>query len=77
GECSPESIVSQWGGLDALVLEPSKRSLAERVIPLLECAPFGGKLLCLANNAIAAGRGVQSIAVRRDAEQILKVLTPA
>ncbi|MFN0314835.1 MAG: class II aldolase/adducin family protein, partial [Burkholderiales bacterium] len=42
GECSPESIVSQWGGLDALVLEPSKRSLAERVIPLLECAPFGG-----------------------------------
>jgi rhamnose utilization protein RhaD (predicted bifunctional aldolase and dehydrogenase) len=72
--CSPESIVSRWGGLDALVVEPSQRSLAERFMPLLECAPFSGKLLYLSGEAIAEVRGVQSVAVRRDTGKILKAL---
>ncbi len=71
---SPEHMVSQWGGADAIVVQPSHRALAEPLVPLLECAPFGGKLLYLAEHALPGERGIQTVAVGRDISQILKIL---
>ncbi|MSQ59451.1 MAG: hypothetical protein EXR36_07360 [Betaproteobacteria bacterium] len=73
-DSSPERIVSQWGGLDALVVEPSQRACVEPLMPLLECAPFGGKLLCLSARPLPSTANIRSIAVGPDEIRILKML---
>ena len=74
-DASADKLVSNFGGLDAIVAHPSQRAHIDALLPILQCAPLGGTLLWLADRPSTILEGVRSIAVPRDVGRILNYLT--
>jgi hypothetical protein len=71
---SAKAAVRRYGGVDAMVISPEHSGALDEFVPLLERAPFGGKLLCSGSSPTVSPNEVIVAEVAPNSEMIVEAL---